>query len=176
MTENVTKSFIKTHDKSIAVIIGVKDLIIINEKDALLVTKKNSHTNIKDVLNSIKKREKEKFEFGNIIYRPWGSFENIKSGKGFLVKILKINPKSKISLQYHKKRSEHWVVTKGEAIITLDDKKTKLKEKESVFVKLGQKHRIENKTNQLLEIVEVQIGNVLDENDIVRIDDIYGRK
>ena len=176
VTENVTKSFIKTHDKSIAVIIGVKDLIIINEKDALLVTKKNSHTNIKDVLNSIKKREKEKFEFGNIIYRPWGSFENIKSGKGFLVKILKINPKSKISLQYHKKRSEHWVVTKGEAIITLDDKKTKLKEKESVFVKLGQKHRIENKTNQLLEIVEVQIGNVLDENDIVRIDDIYGRK
>ena len=87
-----------------------------------------------------------------------------------------INPKSKISLQYHKKRSEHWVVTKGTATITLNEKKFKLREKESIFVRLGQTHRIENKTQELLDIVEVQIGKVLDENDIVRIDDIYGRK
>ena len=93
-----------------------------------------------------------------------------------MVKILKINPRSKISLQYHKKRSEHWVVTKGTATITLNKTITKLKENESIFVKLGQKHRIENKTNELLVIVEVQTGKVLDESDIVRIDDIYGRK
>ena len=176
ITENVKGSLIKTHDKSIAVVIGVSDLIIIKENDALLVTKKNYHKNIKDIFENIKKGEKEKFEFGNIVHRPWGSFENIKSGDGFLVKILKINAKSKISLQYHKKRSEHWVVTKGTATITLNEKKFKLKEKESIFVKLGEKHRIENKTSNLLEIVEVQIGKVLDESDIVRIDDIYGRK
>ena len=174
--ENVKRSFIKTHDKSIAVVVGVNDLVIIKDKDALLVTKKNYHKNIKDILYQIKKKDKEKFEFGTIVYRPWGSFENIRSGDGFLVKILKINPKSKISLQYHKKRSEHWVVTKGTATITLNEKKIKLKEKESIFVKLGEKHRIENKTKDSLEIVEVQIGKVLDESDIVRIDDIYGRK
>ncbi len=176
ITENVKRSFIKTHDKSITVVIGVNDLVIIKDRDALLVTKKNYHKNIKDILDKIKKTEKEKFEFGNIVHRPWGSFENIRSGDGFLVKILKINPKSKISLQYHKKRSEHWVVTKGTATITLNEKKFKLREKESIFVKLGQKHRIENKTKNPLEIVEVQIGKVLDESDIVRIDDIYGRK
>ena len=87
-----------------------------------------------------------------------------------------MNSKIKFSLQYHKKRSEHWVVTKGTATITLNEKTFKLREKESIFVRLGQTHRIENKTQELLEIVEVQIGKVLDENDIVRIDDIYGRK
>ena len=176
ITENVKGSFIKTHDESIAVVIGVNDLVIIKDKDALLVTKKNYRKNIKDILDKIKKKEKEKFEFGNIVHRPWGSYENIRSGYGFLVKILKINPKSKISLQYHKKRSEHWVVTKGTATITLNEKTFKLREKESIFVKLGQKHRIENNTKDLLEIVEVQIGKVLDESDIVRVDDIYGRK
>ena len=176
ITENVKRSFIKTHDKSIAVVVGVNDLVIIKDKDALLVTKKNYRKNIKDILDKIKKKEKEKFEFGNIVHRPWGSYENIRSGYGFLVKILKINPKSKISLQYHKKRSEHWVVTKGTATITLNEKTFKLREKESIFVKLGQKHRIENNTKNLVEIVEVQIGKVLDESDIVRIDDIYGRK
>ena len=176
ITENVKGSFIKTHDESIAVVIGVNDLVIIKDKDALLVTKKNYRKNIKDILDKIKKKEKEKFEFGNIVHRPWGSYENIRSGYGFLVKILKINPKSKISLQYHKKRSEHWVVTKGTATITLNEKTFKLREKESIFVKLGQKHRIENNTKNLVEIVEVQIGKVLDESDIVRIDDIYGRK
>ena len=84
ITENVKRSFIKTHDKSIAVVIGVNDLVIIKDKDALLVTKKNYSKNIKDILDEIKKREKEKFEFGNIVYRPWGSFENIRSGDGFL--------------------------------------------------------------------------------------------
>ena len=176
ITENVTKSFIKTHDNSIAVVIGVNDLIIIKEREALLVAKKDYQENIKDILDNIKEKQKEKFEIGSIVHRPWGSFESIKSGEGFLVKILKINPRSKISLQYHKKRSEHWVVTKGTATITLNKTITKLKENESIFVKLGQKHRIENKTNELLVIVEVQTGKVLDEGDIVRIDDIYGRK
>ena len=175
ITENVTRSFIKTHDNSVAVVIGVNDLIIIKERDALLVAKKDYQKNIKDILDNIKEKQKEKFELGSIVHRPWGSFESIKSGEGFLVKILKINPRSKISLQYHK-RSEHWVVTKGTATITLNKTITKLKENESIFVKLGQKHRIENKTNELLVIVEVQTGKVLDESDIVRIDDIYGRK
>ena len=92
-----------------------------------------------------------------------------------MVKILKIKPNSKISLQYHKKRSEHWVVTKGEATIFLENKEIKLKKSESVYVKVGQKHRISNNTNSMLELVEVQIGEILSEKDIVRIDDIYGR-
>ena len=92
-----------------------------------------------------------------------------------MVKILRIKPGSKISLQYHKRRSEHWVVTKGVATILLEKKEIQLKKSETVYVKFGQKHRISNNTNSIVELVEIQIGDILSEKDIVRIDDIYGR-
>ena len=175
ITENVTRSFIKTHDNSVAVVIGVNDLIIIKENDALLITKKNYEKNIKDILGNIKEKQKKMFEFGNIVYRPWGSFENIKSGEGFLVKVLKINPRSKISLQYHKKRSEHWVVVEGKASVNLEDKNIILKKGESIDIPLGAKHSLGNDTKESLIVIEVQLGSYFGEDDIIRISDPYNR-
>ena len=174
-SEDLKNSLVKINDGSTAVVMGLKNISIVKEKDALLVMNNEYSEKFKETLKKLKSKKNKTVDLHNIEYRPWGSFENIVHGEGFLVKILKIKPKSKISLQYHEKRSEHWVVTKGEATIFLENKEIKLKKSESVYVKVGQKHRISNNTNSMLELVEVQIGEILSEKDIVRIDDIYGR-
>ena len=110
-----------------------------------------------------------------VFKKPWGIYKNIYENKNFIVKILTIYPKSKISLQYHQKRTEHWVVTQGIANVTKGDKTFILKQNESTFIGVEEIHRIENKEDTDLVIVEVQLGSEISENDIVRLDDIYGR-
>ena len=104
-----------------------------------------------------------------------GEYKSIHVGNGFLIKILKIYPKSKISLQYHNKRSEHWVVVEGTATVTKGEKTFKLKTNQSTFIKKGEIHRLANNTNNSLTLVEVQTGEYLKEDDIIRLEDIYGR-
>ncbi len=174
-TEDLKNSTVKINDGSTAVIMGLNDISIVREKDALLVINNDYSEKVKDILKKLKIKKNKTLDLHTTEYRPWGSFENITQGDGFLVKILRIKPGSKISLQYHRKRSEHWVVTKGEATILLEDKEIQLKKSESIYVKIGQKHRISNNSNSILELVEIQIGKTLSEKDIVRIDDIYGR-
>ena len=108
--------------------------------------------------------------------RPWGNFENLIEGKKYLVKKLSINPKQRLSLQYHLQRSEHWVVLSGEGKITIDDKEMNCKSGSSFFLDKKQRHRIENIGSETLEIVEVQLGEAICEEDIIRIEDNYGRK
>ena len=110
-----------------------------------------------------------------VIEKPWGKYQNVFENKNFIVKILTIYPKAKISLQYHYKRSEHWLVTQGIANVTKGDKTFMLKENESTYIGVEEIHRIENKEDNDLIIVEVQFGSEINENDIVRLDDIYGR-
>ena len=174
-TEDLKNSIVKINDGSTAIVMGLNNVSIVKEKDALLVINKEYSEKIKDTLRILKRKKNKTVDLHTTEYRPWGSFENIKYGEGFLVKILRIKPGSKISLQYHKRRSEHWVVTKGVATILLEKKEIQLKKSESVYVKIGQKHRISNNTNSIVELVEIQIGDILSEKDIVRIDDIYGR-
>ena len=174
-TEDLKNSTVKINDGSTAVIMGLNDISIVREKDALLVINNHYSEKVKDILKKLKIKKNKTLDLHTTEFRPWGSFENITQGDGFLVKILRIKPGSKISLQYHRKRSEHWVVTKGEATILLEDKEIQLKKSESIYVKIGQKHRISNNSNSILELVEIQIGKTLSEKDIVRIDDIYGR-
>ena len=109
-----------------------------------------------------------------VVHKPWGSYKNIFIGHNFIVKILTINPKCKISLQYHTKRAEHWVVTEGIAFVTKGKSEFILKN-ESTYIEIEEIHRIENKEDEKLIIVEVQIGSEINEDDIVRLDDIYGR-
>lgn len=111
-----------------------------------------------------------------IINKPWGYFQVLNSQEGFLVKKIFVNPSSKLSLQSHKHRSEHWVVVEGEAHAIIDKNIYKLSVNESIYVPLGSKHRLENNSEKDLIIVEIQIGNILKEDDIVRYDDIYGRE
>ncbi len=116
-----------------------------------------------------------KNSLNKIVNRPWGNFKTIHISDSFTVKILTIYPNSQISLQYHKNRSEHWIITKGIANITKGDQTFILKEDEVTFIKKEEIHRIENKEKFDLVIVEVQTGEKISENDIIRLDDIYGR-
>ena len=109
------------------------------------------------------------------VYRPWGEYQSIYSEKGFLIKILRIYPKNKISLQYHNKRSEHWIVVEGIATVIKGKKKFKLKQNQSTYISKGEIHRLSNETNKNLTLVEVQTGSYLEEDDIVRLEDVYGR-
>jgi len=117
-----------------------------------------------------------KNSLNKIVSRPWGNFKTIHIGDNFTVKILTIHPNSQISLQYHNNRSEHWIITKGIANITKGDQNFILNENEVTFIEKEEIHRIENKEKYDLVIVEVQTGEKISENDIVRLDDIYGRK
>ncbi|MEA3306677.1 MAG: phosphomannose isomerase type II C-terminal cupin domain [Elusimicrobiota bacterium] len=107
--------------------------------------------------------------------RPWGEYTVLKEGEGFKVKSIIVNPRQKLSLQLHHKRAEHWVIVRGKALITLDDKEFELQKNEGVYIETEVKHRIENKETGALEFIEVQTGDYLGEDDIERFDDIYGR-
>jgi len=129
----------------------------------------------REITNVFIKNKSKYYKRKNVFYRPWGKYINLFSGKGFLVKELIINPKSSISLQKHNHRSEHWTIISGKAKITINKKKFFRKISESVFIPNGAIHRIENPFSQHVKIMEIQIGTILKETDIIRYKDIYGR-
>ncbi len=131
--------------------------------------------NWKEITNIFKFYRKKYFKKKNVFYRPWGKYTNLFYGKGFLIKELVVNPKSSLSLQKHKFRSEHWTVSSGKPKITLNKSKFFKNPGDTIFIKLGSVHRIENYFNKPVKIMEVQIGSVLKETDIIRYKDIYGR-
>ena len=121
------------------------------------------------------KNKNRYFKKKNVYYRPWGRYVNLFEGKGFLIKELYIKPKGILSLQKHHHRAEHWLVTQGAPIITLNKDKFLKKMNDSIFIPLGAVHRIENPGNKSIRIIEAQVGSILEETDIVRYQDIYGR-
>ena len=135
-------------DKKLLVVSGINNQVIVNTKNAILVTKKESSHLLRDVMKLLIKKGYEEAYDDSVVSRPWGLFENIKHEKGYKVKKLLILPGEKISLQKHLKRSEHWVVVSGVATITKGKKKFKLKTNESTFIKKGEIHRIENNTKK----------------------------
>ena len=129
----------------------------------------------KEISKLFKKNKNKYFKKNNVFHRPWGKYINLFNGKGFLIKELFVNSKSSISLQKHNHRSEHWTITSGKPIITLNKKKFFKKIDETVFVPKGTIHRIENPHKKIVKIMEVQTGPILKETDIIRYKDIYGR-
>ena len=162
-------------DERLLVTSEVNNLIIINTRNATLITSKNSANSLRKVVEKLKENNREEVYNDGQENRPWGSFQNIKAEKEYKVKKLHILPGEKISLQKHLKRSEHWVVVEGKARITKGKKIFTLSTNESTFIKRGQLHRIENVTKKDLIIIEVQTGTYLEEDDIIRIDDKYSR-
>ena len=154
---------------------GVEDLIIVNTKNATLVSNKDSSSYLRKAVKKLIKLNRNEAFNDNLESRPWGSFENIEFGKGYKVKKLVILPGEKISLQKHLKRSEHWVVVQGRAKVTKGKKVFNLLKNQSVFIDKEIVHRIENTTKQDLVIIEVQTGDYLEEDDIIRIEDKYKR-
>jgi mannose-1-phosphate guanylyltransferase/mannose-6-phosphate isomerase len=155
--------------------IGLKDLLVIETDDALFIGKKGESQRVKNLVDELKKRNaKEPFE--NLTsHRPWGKFTILEEGARYKIKRIVVDPGHRLSLQMHYHRSEHWVVVKGTAKVTIGDKETLVHENESIYVPKSETHRLENPGKVALELIEVQVGEYVGEDDIVRFDDIYGR-
>lgn len=170
-TENC---YINSEDKLVATI-GVKDLIIIALKDSILIANKNNAQDVKKLFNTLKEEKREECQSHTKMHRPWGHFETIHLSDRTKVKRIIVNPKACLSLQMHNHRAEHWIIIKGTAFVTCDTKEFILTEDQSTYIPIGKKHRLENRGKIPLEVIEVQTGSYLGEDDIVRFSDIYGR-
>jgi len=155
--------------------VGVNNLAIIETVDAVLVVDKNQSQLIKNIVAKLEDMKREERISHRKVFRPWGWYDTIDVGKRFKVKRIQVNPGASLSLQKHTKRAEHWVVVKGVAEITCGRKIINLHENESTFIPQGEIHRLTNTSHEILEIIEVQSGTYLGEDDIVRFDDDYGR-
>ena len=156
--------------------VGVRDHVVVETKDAVLVAPKNRVQDVKKLVQLLKERGRYEHSLHREVFRPWGSYDSIESGGRFQVKRLKVKPRAALSLQMHHHRAEHWVVVAGTARITRGDEVFLLEENQSTYIPIGVKHRIENPGMIPLEIIEVQSGSYLGEDDIVRFEDVYGRK
>lgn len=155
--------------------IGVEDLIVIALKDVVLIANKNNSQDVKEMFELLRKQKRSECEVHTKVLRPWGSFETIDISDRFKVKKITVKPMSSLSLQMHNHRAEHWVIVKGTAHITCGSKEFVMTEDESTYIPVGKKHRLENKGKIPLELIEVQTGGYLGEDDIIRFSDIYGR-
>ncbi len=156
--------------------VGLKDHVVIETKDAVMVAPKDRVQDVKNLVNELKKQGRYETSLHRQVYRPWGSYDSIDSGERFQVKRLIVNPGATLSLQMHHHRAEHWVVVSGTARITCEDKVFLLEENQSTYIPVGAKHRIDNPGKIPLHIIEVQSGTYLGEDDIVRFEDVYGRQ
>jgi len=154
---------------------GVSDLIIIDTQDALLISSKKDSQDVRNFVDELKIKKRSEAEYHRKVFRPWGFFDSIDFGSEFQVKRILVEPGKKLSLQKHRHRAEHWIVVKGVAKITRGKETFHLKKNESTYIPKGQIHRLENEKNTPLEIIEVQTGKYLGEDDIIRYEDDYQR-
>ncbi len=155
--------------------VGVDELVVVETPDAVLVAKKDRVQDVKQIVTALKAKGRREGSGHRKVYRPWGWYDSLEHGDRFQVKRIVVNPGAILSLQLHRHRSEHWVIVAGTAKVTCGDKTIILNENESVFIPVGEKHRVENPGQVALEIIEVQSGSYLGEDDIVRLEDQYGR-
>ena len=155
--------------------LGVENLVVVATGDVVLVAARDKVEEVKALVDRLSAEGRPEASLHPVVYRPWGSFEGIKVGPHYQVKHLVIKPGAKISLQYHNRRAEHWVVVRGRARITRGDRCFELAPDQSTYIPLGETHRLENPGGEPLEVIEVQSGAYLGEDDIVRLEDTYGR-
>lgn len=162
-------------DSKLVTSIGVENLIIVESDDAIMVAHQNQVQKVKEVVAKLKHAKRNEAHFHRKVYRPWGYYDSIDQGHRFQVKRIVVKPGAQLSLQMHHHRAEHWIVVKGTAEVTKGDQTFLVTENESTYIPLGIKHRLKNPGSIPLEIVEVQSGSYLGEDDIQRFDDHYGR-
>jgi len=173
-TDNVRNCYVRAEDRLVAAV-GVENLIIVETADAVLVTHKDYSQDVKKVVESLKSKQRDEYLVHKRVYRPWGYYEGLDSGERFQVKRIMVKPGSKLSLQMHHHRAEHWVVVSGTAKVVRGEETLLLSENESTYIPLGTKHRLENVGKVPLHLIEVQSGSYLGEDDIVRFEDDYKR-
>jgi mannose-1-phosphate guanylyltransferase/mannose-6-phosphate isomerase len=165
-----------THASSrLVAVVGVKDLIIIETADAVLVADRNQCQHVKKIVAILDQQQRSEHMLNRKVHRPWGWYDSIDEEDRFKVKRIQVKPGASLSLQMHHHRAEHWIVVKGTAEVTCGDKVVLLSENQSTYIPLGEAHRLRNPGSIPLEIIEVQSGSYLGEDDIVRFDDVYGR-
>jgi mannose-1-phosphate guanylyltransferase/mannose-6-phosphate isomerase len=171
---DASNSYIRADSRLVGVL-GIHDHIIVETKDAVLVAHKDRAEDIKLLVEQLKADAREEVDLHKLVYRPWGSYESIDEASRYKVKRITVKPGASLSLQMHHHRAEHWIVVQGTAKVTCDDKQYIVSENQSTYIPLGAKHRLENPGTIPLELIEVQSGSYLGEDDIVRFDDKYGR-
>jgi len=175
IVQDCTNSFIQAENLLVTAV-GVDDIVIVQTKNAVLVANKNNTQDVKSIVDELKKQGREETKLHRQVFRPWGSYDSLENQDGFQVKRLIVNPGAVLSLQKHAHRAEHWVVVRGKAQITRNDDVFDLNVNESTYISIGDVHRIANPYDEPVHIIEVQCGDYLGEDDIVRLEDNYGRE
>jgi mannose-1-phosphate guanylyltransferase/mannose-6-phosphate isomerase len=168
-------NLVRSEDGVLTTLVGVDNVIVIATGDAVLVAARDKAEDVKRLVELLKAKNRREAVEHRRIYRPWGYYQGIDAGARYQVKRIVVKPGGKLSLQKHFHRAEHWVVVKGTAEVTVDGKISTVHENESVYIPIGGVHRLANPGKIPLELVEVQVGSYLGEDDIVRMDDVYGR-
>jgi mannose-1-phosphate guanylyltransferase len=171
-----SKDILVRAESRLVATVGVEDLVIVETKDAVLVAHKDHVQNVKDIVERIRKLDRQEHINHREVYRPWGHYDSIDFGERDQVKRITVNPGAKLSVQMHHHRAEHWVVVRGTAKVQKGNETIVLSENQSTYIPLGEIHALENPGKIPLELIEVQSGSYLGEDDIVRFDDRYGRK
>lgn len=175
LLEDTKNCLIKSENKLVATV-GMEDTLVVETADAILVAPLSRSQDVKKVVNRLKKEKRKEFSLHTTVYRPWGSYTVLEEQPRFQIKRITVIPGAKLSLQMHHHRHEHWVVVSGTARITNGDQEILLHENQSTYIPAGTTHRLENPGVIALELIEVQNGSYLGEDDIVRFDDVYGRQ
>lgn len=162
-------------DKPLTVLLGADDLVVVATSDAVMVVPRDKSEMVKALVRDLETASRAEADASPQVLRPWGQFESIDGGERYKVKRITVAPGARLSLQKHRRRAEHWVVVRGEALVTIDDVRKRLHANESAYIPVGAVHRLENPGEAPLEIIEVQCGDYLGEDDIVRIEDDYSR-
>ncbi len=169
-----SNSFVLSNKRLIS-LIGVENFMIVETEDAILISKKGMSQRVKDLVKKLREKKRTEAEEHLTIYKPWGSYTLLERGERYKIKRITVNPGESLSLQLHHHRSEHWIVVKGTAKVRIGEKEVFIHENESIYVPKSTLHRLENPGKIPLEIIEVQVGEYVEEDDIIRVDDPYGR-
>jgi mannose-1-phosphate guanylyltransferase/mannose-6-phosphate isomerase len=171
---DVADSYIRS-DKRLVVGIGLEDLVVVDTPDALLVAHRGETQRVREAVEQLKVSGRTEHKTHRLVHRPWGCYEDIDAGDRFRVKRIVVDPGQKLSLQFHHHRAEHWIIVSGTARVTRGEEVVLLTENQSIYIELGQVHRLENPGKVPLKLIEVQTGTYLGEDDIVRVEDAYQR-
>jgi mannose-1-phosphate guanylyltransferase/mannose-6-phosphate isomerase len=175
IVKDTSGCYLRSESRLVATV-GLRDHIVIETSDAVVVAPRDRSQDVKTIVEQLRAENRPEAALHRLVYRPWGSYEGVDSAPRFQVKRITVNPGSRLSLQMHHHRAEHWVVVSGTARVTIGDKVVTISENQSTYIPVGEKHRLENPGIIDLELIEIQTGSYLGEDDIVRFDDVYGRQ
>ena len=163
-------------ENRLLVALGLNNIVVVETDDVVYVGDINKSHYVKEIVNTLKVNKFPESEYHSLVFRPWGNYKSMLNGDRWQVKIIRVKPGASLSLQMHHHRAEHWIVVKGTAKVELDGNTTLISENQSIHIPIGSKHRLSNPGKLTLELIEVQSGPYLKEDDIIRFNDSYGRK